>query len=67
MAIGKIQATPLFHDIISLNLVHGFNHISLNQVVYAMGLKPPFSKRVFLKVKIMTDGRNVDVISGTFS
>ena len=38
------------------------------QVVYAMGPKPPFSIRVFfLKVKIMTDGRNVDVISGTFS
>ena len=29
-----------------------------------MGARRPFSKRVFLKVKIMTDGRSVDVNSG---
>ena len=41
--------------------------IFVNQVVYAMGPKPPFSKRVLPKIKIMTDGRGVDVISGNFS
>ena len=37
------------------------------QVVYAMVPRPPFSKLVFRKIKIMTDGRSVDVISGNFS
>ena len=32
-----------------------------------MGPKPPFSKRVLPKIKIMTDGRGVDVISGNVS
>ena len=40
---------------------------SLDQVVYAMVPRPPFSKRVLRMIKIMTDGRSVDVISGNFS
>ena len=31
-----------------------------------MGLRSPFSKRVLPKVKAMTDGRSVDVISDKF-
>ena len=31
-----------------------------------MGTRPPFSKRVLPKVKIMTDGKSVDVISRNF-
>ena len=37
------------------------------QVVYAMDPRFPFSKLVLRKIKIMTDGRSVDVISGNFS
>ena len=37
------------------------------QVVYSMDPRPPFSERVLPKVKAMTDGRSVDVISGNFS
>ena len=32
-----------------------------------MGPRSPFSKCVLPKVKIMTDGKSVDVISGNFS
>ena len=35
--------------------------------MYAMGPRPPFSKRALPKVKILTDGRNVDLISRNFS
>ena len=37
------------------------------QVVNAMGPRPPFSKCVFSKIKIMTYGRSFDVISDDFS
>ena len=37
------------------------------QVVYTMVPRSPFSKLVLRKIKIMTDGRSVDVISGNFS
>ena len=40
---------------------------ALHQVVYAMVPIPPFSKLVLRMIKIMTDGRSVDVISGNFS
>ena len=40
---------------------------SLSQVVYAMVPRPPCSKRVLRMIKIMTDGRSVDAISGNFS
>ena len=36
-------------------------------MMYAMGPTPPLSKRVLPKVKIMMDGRIVDVKSGNFS
>ena len=39
----------------------------LRQVVYAMGPRPPFPKRILPKIKTIMDGRNVDVISGNFS
>ena len=32
-----------------------------------MDPRPPFSERVLSKVKTMTDGRSIDVISGNFS
>ena len=32
-----------------------------------MGLRAPFSKRILPKIKIMTDGNSVHVISGDFS
>ena len=35
--------------------------------VYAMGPRPTFSKRVLPRIKIMTVGRSVDVISGNSS
>ena len=38
-----------------------------HQVVYAMDSRPPFTERVLLKGKTMTDGRSVDVISGNFN
>ena len=52
----------------------GFQEINLllvlkvdDQVVYAMVPRPLFSKLVLFRIKIMTDGRNVDVIPGNFS
>ena len=44
-----------------------FELIGPLQVVYAMVPRPLFSKLVLRKIKIMTDGRNADVISGNFS
>ena len=41
--------------------------ILVAQVVYSMVPRAPFSKCVLCMIKIMTDGRSVDVISGTFS
>ena len=56
---------------LQVHILHGLENISIfniwKQVVYAMGPKPPFSKRILPKIKIMTDGRSVDVISGNFS
>ena len=44
-----------------------FTEAALTQVVYAMVPRPPCSKRVRRMIKIMTDGRSVDVISGNLS
>ena len=41
--------------------------LAQEQVVYAVVPRPPFSKLVLSKIRIMTDGRSVDVISGNFS
>ena len=37
------------------------------QVMYAMDSRPSFTERVLPKVKTMSDGRSVDVISGNFN
>ena len=39
----------------------------VDQVVYAMDPRPPFSERVLPMVKTMTDGRSVNLISGDLS
>ena len=58
-----------FHEKDSILLFSVFleNSFCLYQVVYAMGPRPPFSKCILPKIKIMMDERSVDIISGNFS
>ena len=50
-----------------MNLIMSLNHLNLAQVVYALNIRPPFSKCVLPEVKTMMDGRSIDVIFGKFS
>ena len=49
------------------NMIITYYFTGMDQVMYAMVLRPPFSKRVLHMIKILTDGRSVDLICGNFS
>ena len=70
--IYKVDGNPQLHVTgactrTSLNGRHFKKTKVFDQVVYAMVPRPPFLKLVLRKIKIMTDGRSVDVVSGNFS